>query len=253
MARLKNSYRRPEKSGWTFVHVEGTPAEIGFQHGYLLAPEIRDALKVTELELTHDNSKSWGFFRHAAHETLWPHIEQQYRDELQGIADGATARGVKVDVWDVVAMNATMEWSYYVHDYNQRNKIASPPSVTAPDHCSAFVATGSYTKDGRVVIGHNNWTQYLDGERWTIMFDIAPAHGYHFVMDGYPGLIHSGDDFGDQHGRHDRHRDDHFGISRLGLAGHSRVRSRAQGGAVFRIDRRLRADYEGREQRRLRQ
>ncbi len=46
-ARLKNSYRRPEKSGWTFVHLEGTPAEIGFQHGYLLAPEIRDALKVT--------------------------------------------------------------------------------------------------------------------------------------------------------------------------------------------------------------
>jgi hypothetical protein len=194
-SRLKNSYRRPEKSGWVFVHLEGTPGEIGFQHGYLLAPEIRDALKVTTLELTHDNDKSWGFFRHAAQETLWPHIEQQYRDELQGIADGANAHGVKLDVWDVAAMNATMEWSYYVHDYNQRNKIKSPPSVTAPDHCSAFVATGSYTKDGRVVIGHNNWTQYLDGERWTVIFDIAPAKGYHFVMDGYPGLIHSGDDF----------------------------------------------------------
>ena len=31
------------------------------------------------------------------------------------------------------------------------------------EHCSAFVATGSYTKDGRVVIAHNNWTSYLDG------------------------------------------------------------------------------------------
>jgi hypothetical protein len=195
-ARLKNSYRRPEKSGWTFVHLEGTPAEVGFQHGYLLAPEIRDALKVTELELTHDNNKSWGFFRHAGQEMLWPHIEQEYRDELQGIADGAKAHGVKLDVWDIVAVNATMEWGYYVHEYDTRNKIQSPSSVTAPDHCSAFVATGSYTKDGRVVIGHNNWTQYLDGERWTIMFDIAPAKGYHFIMDGYPGLIHSGDDFG---------------------------------------------------------
>jgi hypothetical protein len=27
-------------------------------------------------------------------------------------------------------------------------------------------------------------------------FDVVPAHGYHFVMDGLPGLIHSGDDFG---------------------------------------------------------
>ena len=194
--RLKNSYRRPEKSGWTFVHLEGSPAEVGFQHGYLLAPEIRDSFKVTELELTHDNNKSWGFFRHAAQEMLWPHIEPEYRDELKGIADGATAHGVKLDVWDVVAMNATMEWSYYVHEYDKAHKIKSPPSVTAPDHCSAFVATGSYTKDGQVVIGHNNWTQYLDGERWTIMFDIAPAKGYRFIMDGYPGLIHSGDDFG---------------------------------------------------------
>src|SRR5258708_22570023 len=25
---------------------------------------------------------------------------------------------------------------------------------------------------------------------------MAPAQGYHFVMDGLPGLIHSGDDFG---------------------------------------------------------
>lgn len=194
--RLKNSYRRPDKSGWTFVHLEGAPADVGFQHGYLLAPEIRDGFKVTQLELTHDNNKSWGFFRHAAQEMLWPHIEQEYRDELKGITDGLNAHGVKLDIWDVVAMNATMEWGYYVHEYDKQTGLQSPPSVTAPDHCSAFVATGSYTKDGRVVMGHNNWTQYLDGERWTIMFDIAPAVGYHFIMDGYPGLIHSGDDFG---------------------------------------------------------
>lgn len=194
--RLKNSYRRPEKGGWIFVHLEGTPAEIGFQHGYLLAPELGDAFKVTQLELTHDNNKPWGFFRHAAQEMLWPHIEQEYRDELKGIADGAAARGVKVDLWDVVAMNASMEWGYYVYQYDRGQGIQSPPSVTAPSHCSAFVATGSYTKDGRVVMAHNNWTQYLDGERWTILFDIAPAQGNHFIMDGYPGLIHSGDDFG---------------------------------------------------------
>src|SRR5579871_1648152 len=194
--RLKNSYRRAAKSGWTFVHLEGTPAEVGFQHGYLLAPELADAFKVTELELTHDNGKNWAFFRDAAQNMLWPHIEQEYRDELQGIADGATSHGVKVDLWDIVAMNATMEWSYYVYQYNRAHGVQSPSSVTAPSHSSAFVATGSYTKDGHIVMAHNNWTQYLDGARWTIMFDITPAQGYHFIMDGYPGLIHSGDDFG---------------------------------------------------------
>jgi len=93
-------------------------------------------------------------------------------------------------------MNAAEEWSYFVEEYDKEHKIASLSTVTAPDHCSAFVATGSYTKDGRVVIAHNNWTNYLDGARWTIAFDIAPAKGYRILMDGLPGVIHSGDDFG---------------------------------------------------------
>jgi hypothetical protein len=194
-ARLKHSFRRPAESGWTFVHLEGSPSEIGFQHGYLLAPEIEDALKVTILEQTHDNGKDWQFFRDAAQNMMWPHIESEYREEMQGIADGANAHGVKLDLWDVVALNGAMEWTYYVKQYDKLHGIKSA-SVAVAEHCSAFVATGSYTKDGKIVIAHNNWTNYLDGERWTIMFDIVPAKGYRFIMDGFPGFIHSGDDFG---------------------------------------------------------
>lgn len=194
-SRLKRAFRRPPRNGWTFVHLEGSPAEIGYQHGYLLAPEIQDAFKVVALELTHDNKKDWQFFRAAAKDMLWPRIEQQYRDELQGIAEGVNARGVKLDLWDVVAMNATLEWGYYTRQYDKQHGIAGPAAAVG-EHCSAFVATGSYTKDGRVVIAHNNWTGYLDGERWTMIFDIAPASGYRFIMDGFPGLIHSADDFG---------------------------------------------------------
>jgi len=40
------------------------------------------------------------------------------------------------------------------------------------------------------------WTSYSSGERWNIVFDIAPAEGSRIIMDGMPGLIHSGDDFG---------------------------------------------------------
>jgi hypothetical protein len=194
--RLKGAFRRPAVNGWTFVHLEGTAAQIGYQHGYLLAAEIQDLYKVYVLELSHDNGKDWNFFREASKNVLWPHVEQEYREEMQGIVDGVNAQGVKLDIWDIVTVNAAMEWSYYVDQYDKEHKIASLPTVTAGDHCSAFVAVGSYTKDGRVVIAHNNWTSYLDGARWTMAFDIVPAHGYHFVMDGLPGLIHSGDDFG---------------------------------------------------------
>lgn len=33
---------RHEKDGWIYLHIEGKPEERGFQHGYLLAKEIKD-------------------------------------------------------------------------------------------------------------------------------------------------------------------------------------------------------------------
>jgi hypothetical protein len=193
-SELRGAFRLPEKKGWTYVHLRGTPREIGFQNGYLLAPEIDDMLKVVILEAKHDYQKDWAFFRTAAQNMMWPHIEPEYREELQGIADGAAAHGVKMDVWDVVGLNAETEWSYYNKQYDKEHGIKAA-NLSVPEHCSAFVATGSYTKDGKATIAHNNWATYLEGERWTIIFDIVPTNGYRMLMDGLPGVIHSGDDF----------------------------------------------------------
>lgn len=189
--RMKGTYRRAPQDGWTFVHLEGAPAEVGFQHGFLLAREIKDGVDVQKLELLHDSKKARNFYRDAARDILWPHIPDEYRAELQGISAGMKAAGTALDLWDVVALNASMEWSYYIRQYDKQHGLTTANAVTAPDHCSAFVATGSYTKDGKFVVAHNNWTSYMDGQRWMIAFDVTPARGHHFVMDGYPGLIHA--------------------------------------------------------------
>jgi phospholipase B-like protein len=194
--RLKGAFRRPKQSGWKYVHLEGTPAEIGFQHGWLLAAEIREAQQVTALELAHDAKRPWGFFREIAQKELWPRIEKQYREELEGIQAGAAARGVQMDLWDVVAHNAWLEWPYFVNWYDKARGKTGIARMAIPERCSAFVATGGHTRDGRIVMGHNAWTGYLDGSRWNLMFDVAPSSGNRFLMDGFPGLIHSGDDFG---------------------------------------------------------
>ncbi|HZQ94828.1 MAG TPA: C45 family peptidase [Candidatus Sulfotelmatobacter sp.] len=194
--RLAKAYRF-EQGGWTYVHLEGSPSEIGFQHGYLLAPEIQDAFEAVKLRDMHDTKRDWEFFRKAAHNMLWPHIDEEYRQELQGIADGLNAHGVRLDVDDVVALNAMEELAdYYVPWLNQREKVANAPKLAAPGNCSAFIATGSMTKDGRIVIAHSAWTSYMIGERWTVIFDIAPQHGNRILMDGFPGVITSNDDFG---------------------------------------------------------
>ena len=190
------AFRRPVENGWIFVHLEGTPAEIGYQHGYLLEPEIEDVFRVLRIGMTHENKKDWGFFRTAAEKVLWPHVEAQYREELNGIVKGLHARGGEMDLWDVVALNAWLEMSpSYTNWYDKRHKLAVAPAPT-PEHCSAFVATGSYTRDGKIVIAHNNWTEYKEGSRWNAIFDIVPSKGHRILMDGMPGLIHSGDDFG---------------------------------------------------------
>ena len=44
-------------------------------------------------------------------------------------------------------------------------------------------------------MAHNNWTEYILGERWNAVLDIVPAKGHHILMDAMPGSIHSGDDF----------------------------------------------------------
>ncbi|HEX4066346.1 MAG TPA: C45 family peptidase [Acidobacteriaceae bacterium] len=194
--RLAGSYTF-QRGGWTYVHLQGTPEQIGFQHGYILGPQIADALHVFKVEDEHSTRRDWQFYRDAAKKMYWPHIDAEYQAELKGIAEGAQARGVHIDVWDIVALNGTMELAeYYVPWLNKQQHALNAPIIHAPLKCSAFIATGSYTKDGKIVIAHNNWSSYAEGSRWTMMFDIQPTHGHRILQDGVPGMITSNDDFG---------------------------------------------------------
>src|SRR5262249_18447878 len=187
--------RRFDKNGWTYVHMEGSPDQLGYQHGYLLAEEIVDFLRVIKPFLEKSTKRDWSFYRQAARDMLWAGIDPEYRREIDGIVDGLTAKGVKADRWDIVALNANQELPYYYVPWVEK-KEGKPPATHAPGNCSAFIATGSYTRDGRIVMGHNAWTNYVVGARWNIIFDLRPANGAGMLMDGLPGVIASDDDFG---------------------------------------------------------
>ena len=194
---LHGAYRF-ERAHWIYVHLDGTPHQIGFEHGYLLAPQIDRAMRMIRLENTHTTGRNWQFFRATAQNIYWPRIEPQYREEMQGIHDGLKANGVhNIDLWDVVALNGFMETpEYYIPWLNSRHPQKAEPSPKPPGHCSAFVATGDWTRDHKPVIAHSNWSNFMEGETWRIIFDIVPQHGYRILMDGFPGKIDSGDDFG---------------------------------------------------------
>ncbi len=186
---------RSTNGGWIEIHLAGTPAQIGFQHGYLLSGEIADLLRVEKPLLQHTSNRDWAFYRNAAQTMLWPRIDSEYQAEIDGIVEGLAARQVAADRWDIVALNAVEELpGYYVPWLDAQQ--GQPASAKAPGNCSAFIATGDWTTDHRIVIGHNAWTDYITGERWNIVFDIEPAHGHRILMDGLPGVITSADDFG---------------------------------------------------------
>ncbi len=186
---------RVERNGWIYIHLEGSPEEIGYQHGYLLAREIDESLRVFKKYLPRTTKREWQFYRDSAHELFWKKIGDEYQKEIEGIARGASSRGVKIDADDVLAMNGWIELaSYYVPSLQAR--LADPElHQSSPPSCSAFIATGSWTKNGEIVIGHNNWIDYLIGRSWNIMVDLKPASGHRILMDSFPGFIHSGDDF----------------------------------------------------------
>src|SRR5271157_4599807 len=91
-AVLSAADRRSEKNGWIVVSLAGTPAEIGYQHGAALAREIDGVLKAIKVLMPHDSNKDWSFFRQAAEQMLWPKIEQEYRDEILGLVEGAASK-----------------------------------------------------------------------------------------------------------------------------------------------------------------
>ena len=192
--------KRMDHDGWVFVHLEGSPEQMGFQHGYLLADEIDTVVGLMRQTVPHETEHDWSFYRQTAQRIFWPRVPDELRAEIRGMAEGVRARGKNLDEWDLVAENAYLEiaW-YYIPSLRKLRPPASPPRPPVrnlpPGSCSAFVATGSYTQGGKVVMGHNAWVGYWLGKRWTAIIDLVPSHGHRVLMDAIPGLVHSGDDF----------------------------------------------------------
>lgn len=183
---------RSDGAGWVQLHLSGTPREIGYQYGSLAAAEIDDAHRALRSDLSAPYD--WGWYRETAKRLFWNKVDNEYREEMMGQAEGLRAKGYTYDVWDVLAYNANIELGGYYAPWMESQRTGIIRS-RAKESCSAFVCTGSYTKDGRPVMGHNLWWDYKMGERANILLDIRPDKGHRFIMDAFAGMIHSGTDF----------------------------------------------------------
>ncbi|HLK16718.1 MAG TPA: C45 family peptidase [Fimbriimonadaceae bacterium] len=186
---------RQERGGWVYVRLEGSPNRIGFTYGSQLAPEIDDAIRMEKMYLKATTKQEWSFYREASQRMFWRKLDPEYKAEISGIAAGMRSRGYKYDANDLLAHNSWIELAWYYEPLWESHHKKAQLVSKAPDSCSAFIATGSQTKDGKIVMAHNAWIDYVVGERWNAILDIHPTHGHRILMDAIPGFIHSGDDF----------------------------------------------------------
>ena len=204
------AYRYPQ-GGWIYLHIEGKPYERGYQHGYLMAKEIPRYLERCAADYD-PQSKDWNEARNIANALFMRGFDREILEEMKGIADGASDAGAKwrdkrIDLVDIVTANTIVEMgelraalpmtptgleALHLQSPQYRN---SKRDVPVTERCSAFLATGKATRDGKMVVGHMTMWPLTLAEQTNVMIDIQPPSGHRILMQSYPGGIESGTDW----------------------------------------------------------
>ena len=188
MKKYKKGYRF-DKNGWIYLHIEGSPMERGEQNGKLLKPEL-DLIFNRIKKLTHLNTgKEWEFFVKAAQKLFVHRMNKEFLDEIKGIGKGA---GIP---WqEILAWNGYDELIDYWWPQVKAKEYAHGDFIEK-DHCSAFLAIGSATKNGEIVMAQNSWADYESGQFNNVIIDIKPSKGHRIFMQTQPGYIDSMTDY----------------------------------------------------------
>jgi hypothetical protein len=205
------AYRYPT-AGWIYLHIEGKPYERGYQHGFLLAHEIERYLERCASQLDpKSRERAWQNGRIVADALFTRGFDQEIREEMKGIADGAAAAGCKwrdrkVDLIDIVTANTITELSELTSAMTVTRTGLEGLGFQSPayfdskrdsilDRCSSFAATGKATRDGHMIVGHTTWWPLTLAEQTNVMLDVQPTAGHRVLMQSYPGGIQSGTDW----------------------------------------------------------
>ncbi|MGA1821836.1 MAG: C45 family autoproteolytic acyltransferase/hydrolase [Thermoplasmatota archaeon] len=192
-----------EKEGFLHIQVSGSPDDIGYQHGVLLADLIPRSLSA----YAHATERSYGLDwtevrRHGR--TYWRLVPDEQREEIEAIARGSSENGARnplgdpVDWVDILSLNAI--WDIWWRAEPPGNPWWWLPwnsnlpylNLTTPHHCSAFVATGDATADGGFVMAQSLWMPYFLSPAHAVFIDILPDTGNRIFMEVTAGMIWSG-------------------------------------------------------------
>lgn len=162
------------------LRAQGTPEEIGRAHGTLLGESIRLMLKeyVEEGVFRGDAARRDALLDAVLE--MRPALPEWYLRELAACAEAA---GVDEDVLLLAQCEG---------DVQSLPGMGGAWGPSPGDACSAFVAFGSATHDGRMVAGRNfdYWAGPFYRRAALAMYVVpAPGDGYPFVSVGWAGVL----------------------------------------------------------------
>ena len=215
---------RYNTQGWVYIHIEGEPYERGYQYGYLAYAEILDMInrwsergiggRILYFYKVKTPEQWWEICKSKSLNVFWKQYPDEYKDEVKGIADGVKDRGGEifgkpVDYGDILTLSQMQETTVMlmkpltgIHPFRDliysiklRLDRGSSDDTVDIGMCSAFLATGDATPDGRIVAAHTSQFAYSITERCNIILDIEPSEGNRFIMTAPPGQIWSNENY----------------------------------------------------------
>ncbi|MFP4500902.1 MAG: C45 family autoproteolytic acyltransferase/hydrolase [Candidatus Hydrogenedentota bacterium] len=159
--------------------MEGTPREMGFQHGRLLAEKAQHAMKVGYIKQMLWDRGYTPEYVHAQSARMEKHFPEKYVEELKGLVDGMKAAGIEDVTYEDARLGLTS------------SELLHFDPDAAPG-CSNFAVWGRWTTDGRLLHGRNlDWSVGSDAQDDAVVFVWRPEGGAPFMMVGWAGGIGS--------------------------------------------------------------
>ena len=185
-----------KQNGWTYIYVKGAPRERGFAYGQLCANDFKEIQKMLAYLILESYGMTWKEIIELVNRDFKEMTKIDFPElyeEMEGIAEGCVAGGCETNVDEIIAWNFYCSISYW---FSTVTGSTGAKEGGASDRCSAFIAVGEdWTRDGKIVVAHNSFTDFIDGQYSNIVLDIQPDKGFRIIMQTSPCWIWSGTDF----------------------------------------------------------
>ena len=208
--KVSNGFKY-EINGWKYISIKGHPYERGVAHGKLLKQEIIQSTDAMKWNLYNDYGFHIDFFLLISNYIFKDVIQDkfpEFYEELNGISHGSSISLDLLVLWNnypslPYSMNYVKKIMHKIPNLvekygdvlNSLDNFGGMMEGGSKDKCSAFMAVGDYTHDGKICCTHNSFDDFITGQYFNIVIDIKPKKGNRILYQSAPGYISSQTDF----------------------------------------------------------